>query len=89
MIFVEIKLPSGLFISYKAYNEEKPNNLLQFCVKIQILNHHLLFCILQTTFLSLTDRYAKNVPIATRGGLHSVVSHKSVFGNQEIRQLEL
>ena len=24
-----------------------------------------------------------------RGGLHSVVSHNSVFGNQEIRQLEL
>ena len=24
-----------------------------------------------------------------RGGLHSVVSHKSVFGNQKIRQLEL
>jgi hypothetical protein len=24
-----------------------------------------------------------------RGGLHPVVSHKSFFGNQEIRQLEL
>ena len=25
----------------------------------------------------------------SRGGLHPVVSHKSVYGNQEIRQLEL
>ena len=24
-----------------------------------------------------------------RGGLHSVVLHNSVFGNQEIRQLEM
>ena len=27
--------------------------------------------------------------LGVRGGLHPVVSHKSVFGNQEIRQLEL
>ena len=39
-------------------------------------------------FQTLTGQYLSD-DSNTRGGLHSVVSHKSFFGNQEIRQLEL
>ena len=63
MSLVEIKFPSFVFLSYYAYNEEKPNNLLYFCVKIQILNHHLLFCHWQT--FCLLRICWKNVPMAT------------------------
>ena len=37
----------------------------------------------------INGAYATLSSFHSRGGLHSVVSHKSVFGIEEIRQLEL
>ena len=43
----------------------------------------------QDTFPQILVCLDPGLNSTARGGLHSVVSHKSFFGNQEIRQLEL